>query len=125
VVEGHRAVDEAGAAMRHIGVWPERDAMGDASWRDGQSGELVTRSLVIPLDKLRETSRQILGEFGQSVRRLLAGLLMPDWPQGARRAINFSLAPVADLSGASRSSNDRVLDTFREADAFGFEFEGD
>src|SRR5215213_3046236 len=40
------------SAIRHVGVWPERGALGDAAWRDAVTGQLVTRDLEIPLDIL-------------------------------------------------------------------------
>jgi hypothetical protein len=124
VVEGHRAVEGFTGTMRHLGIWPERGAIGDASWRDNNSGEMVRRDVVIPLDKLRETSRELLAEFGQAIRRLVAGLLMPDWPEGSRKAINFSLASAAVHAGRARSV-DEMLDNFREAQGLAFETEGD
>src|SRR4051812_47636803 len=76
------------SAIRHVGVWPERGALGDAAWRDNATGQLVTRDLEIPLEILHATAGQLLRECGQLIRRLAAGLSMPDWPEGARRAIN-------------------------------------
>jgi hypothetical protein len=35
-------------AVRHLGVWPGRGAIGDTAWRDGSTGLLVTRDLEIP-----------------------------------------------------------------------------
>jgi hypothetical protein len=123
VVEGHRAVEGIAGAMRHIGIWPERGAIGDASWRDATSGELVKRDVVVPLDKLTETSTEILAEFGSAIRRLVAGLLMPDWPEGSRRAINFSMSPAPVQSAGQ--NQDKMLDKFREAQGLAFEPEGD
>jgi hypothetical protein len=106
-VESHRGEQERSDAIRHLGVWPERGAIGDAAWRDGTTGQLMTQDLDIPLEILHATAGRLLSEFGQLIRRLSAGLLMPDWPEGARRAINISLGPV------------------READGLTFEYEGD
>src|SRR5712691_8505138 len=86
------------AAIRHLGVWPERGALGDAAWRDALTGQLVTRDLEIPLDILHATAAQLLGECGQLIRRLVAGLSMPDWPEGARRAINVTIGPIVGLT---------------------------
>lgn len=85
------------AAIRHLGVWPERGAVGDAAWRDA-TGQLVTRDLVIPLEILHATAGLLLTECGQVIRRLAAGLSMPDWPEGARRAINVTLGPIVGLT---------------------------
>ena len=124
VVEGHRAVEGIAGTMRHIGIWPERGAIGDASWRDDQSGELIKRDVVVPVDKLRETSRELLAEFGNAIRRLVAGLLMPDWPEGSKRAINFSMSP-ARVQGGGQKNAEHTLDNFREAQGLAFELEGD
>src|SRR5881296_1638768 len=53
-VESHRTNDGSTEAIRHLGVWPERGAVGDAAWRDA-SGQLVTRDLEIPLETLHST----------------------------------------------------------------------
>ena len=124
-VESHRDEAESSDAIRHLGIWPERGAVGDAAWRDHITGQLVTRDLEIPLDTLAGTARHILSESGQLVRRLVAGLSMPDWPEGARRAINVSLGPVAEMTAAARSRLETMLDKLREADGLAFEYEGD
>jgi hypothetical protein len=116
-VSGEHALD----VTRHVGVWPERGAIGDAAWRDRSTGEVVKREVEIPLGVLLETAGQLLSECGQGIRRLLAGLLMPDWPEGTSRAIAFSFAPAA--AGAERLSGDSLLASLREAD--GLESDGD
>ena len=95
--EGHAKLD----AIRHLGV-TDRGAVGDAAWRDAGTGELVTRDLEIPLAILQGTATQLLSEFGQLIRRLVAGLSMPDWPEGARRNITISLSPVVGLAASLR-----------------------
>ena len=110
--------------IRHLGIWPERGAVGDAAWRDSVTGQLVTRDLAVPLDRLRETSGKLLGDFGQLIRRLVAGLSMPDWPEGARRAIGFSLTPVVEVTSAVRTQVDTLLETLREADGLAYDTEG-
>lgn len=125
VVESHRGSAEGSDTIRHLGVWPERGAAGDAAWRDATTGQLMTRDLEIPLSVLRATSVRLLQESGQLIRRLVAGLSMPDWPEGARRAINFSLVPVVELTAAARSSAEEMLDTLREADGLAYDHEGD
>jgi len=84
-VESHRTSDGSREAIRHLGVWEERGAIGDAAWRDSSTGQLVTRDLEIPLEILQATAGRLLQECGQLIRRLAAGLAMPDWPEGARR----------------------------------------
>jgi hypothetical protein len=124
-VESHRSGEERGDAIRHLGVWPERGAIGDAAWRDGATGQLMTQDLDIPLEILHATAGRLLTECGQLIRRLAAGLTMPDWPEGARRAINISLGPVLELTAGARARVDTMLDTVREADGLTFEYEGD
>lgn len=123
-VESRRSgQDDDPLTMRHLGIWPGKGAVGDAAWRDG-AGELLTRDLDIPLATLHDTAGWLLAECGQLIRRLVAGLSMPDWPEGARRAITVSLAPVVDVSGA-RARLESALDRLREADGLTFEYEGD
>lgn len=124
-VECHRGGDGGRDAIRHLGVWPERGAVGDAAWRDAASGELLTADLEIPLDTLHATARQLLAECGSMIRRLAAGLAMPDWPEGARRAINISLGPIAGLTAPVFAPLETVLERVREADGLAFEYEGD
>lgn len=127
-VECRRIGAEAGAgtleSIRHVGVWPERGAVGDAAWRD-DTGGLVTRDLEIPLDLLRATATQLMRECGQVIGRLVAGLSMPDWPEGARRAITVSLGPVVGLTAPVRKPLESVLERWREADSLAFDYEGD
>ena len=123
-VESHRGgYDGPNNISRHLGVWSGRGAVGDAAWRDRATGQLMTRDVDIPLDLLRETAAQLLVECGQVLRRLLAGLVMPDWPEGARRAINFTLGPIPALAGAA--SDAAFLDLVREADGQPYDVEGD
>jgi hypothetical protein len=123
-VESSRTGRESADTIRHLGVWPERGAVGDAAWRDELTGQLVTRDLDIPFDTLRDTAGKLLGECGQVIQRLVAGLLQPDWPEGARRAITFTLTPV--FAAPSFVTGDASwLDTFREADGLAFDGEGD
>lgn len=107
-------------AMRHLGVWPGRGAVGDAAWRDRSTGQLVTRDLEIPLAVLLETSGTLLSEYGQAIRRLLAGLSMPDWPEGTRRAITFSYTPAFATAGVD---NESLLASLREADGLTYDTE--
>lgn len=117
-VEGQRTAlaDGGGAgAIRHLGVWAERGAVGDAAWRD-TAGELHTSDLEIPLEILGITAGRLLAECGSVIQRLVAGLAMPDWPEGARRAISFSLSPA--FSGAGTTE---ALEVFRQSGGFAFE----
>ena len=126
-VESHRTGrghDNLGA-IRHLGVWAERGAIGDAAWRDAGTGQLVTHDLEIPLDILNSTASQLLGECGQLIRRLVVGLSMPDWPEGARRAITVSLGPVVGLAAPVFAPLESLLDRLREADGLAFDYEGD
>lgn len=113
------------SAIRHVGVWPERGGVGDAAWRDQATGELVTRDLEIPLTILHATAGQLLGDCGQLIRRLVAGLSMPDWPEGARRAINVTLGPIVGLTAPVLRPLEAALDAWREADGLAFDYEGD
>ena len=126
-VESHRA--DGGElrqdAIRHLGVWAERGAIGDTAWRDSGTGQLVTRDLEIPLEILNGTATQLLSECGQLIRRLVAGLSMPDWPAGARRAITVSLGPVVGLAAPVLAPLESLLDRLREADALAYDYEGD
>jgi len=124
-VESHRSSDRNIDAIRHLGVWAERGAIGDAAWRDSVTGQLVTRDLEIPLEILQATARCLLEECGQLIRRIAAGLSMPDWPEGARRAITVSLGPIMGLTAPVFAPFESFLDRVREADGLTFDFEGD
>ena len=119
--EGHDNRD----AIRHLGVWAERGAIGDAAWRDASTGLLVSRELEIPLEILHATASQLLGECGHMIRRLVAGLSMPDWPEGARRALTVSLGPIIGLTAPVFAPLESVLDRLREADGLAFDYDGD
>ena len=125
-VESRRASGSGTSdTIRHLGLWAERGAVGDVAWRDEHTGQLVTQDLDIPLEILRETAKRILAECGGLVQRLVAGLVMPDWPEGVRRAINFTYAPAAFvgipvIAGAGVES---MLDNVRESDALAYDTE--
>ena len=59
------------------------------------------------------------------MRRLVAGLSMPDWPEGARRAISVSIGPVVGLTAPVFAPLDSIMERLREADGLAFETEGD
>jgi len=124
-MESRRGPVERSDVIRHLGLWPERGAVGDAAWRDEQTGELVTRDLTIPPDVIRDTAKHLLEECGAAIRRLVAGLSMPDWPEGARRAISFTLTPYAILPAGSGARVDAVLELYRQSDGYPFDNEGD
>ena len=124
-VECHRSAEAGSEAIRHLGVWPERGAIGDAAWRDVSTGQLMTRDLEIPLEILHSTAGRLLAECGQLIRRLVAGLSMPDWPEGARRAITVSIGPIVGLTAPVFAPLESMLDRSREAEGLAFEAEGD
>jgi hypothetical protein len=122
-VECHRSGEPKLEAIRHLGVWPERGAIGDAAWRDSK-GQLMTRDLEIPLEILHSTAGRLLAECGQLIRRLVAGLSMPDWPEGARRAITVSIGPIVGLTAPVFAPIESLLDRMREAEGL-TTYEGD
>lgn len=124
-VEVHREPRERLDAIRHVALWPERGAVGDAAWRDVRTGHLVTSDLAIPFAVLEETAENLLVECGASIRRLLAGLLMPDWPEGTRRAISFSFTPGALLPTIPVAGSDAFLDSYRQAEGLDHDHDGD
>lgn len=123
-VESRRTAGNSSGAFRHLGVWPERGAVGDTAWRDAATGQLMMSDLSIPFDVLAASARRILGEAGPAIQRLVAGLNMPDWPEGNWRAIGMSLNPAAEPAPAALGF-DGVLDQFRQAEGLTFEYEGD
>ena len=130
-VESERLGAHTGV-VRHLGVWPDRGAVGDSAWRDGTTGRLVTQDLDIPLLILEARASELLGTCGSTLRRVAAGLAMPDWPEGTERALSFSFASADAVAsgGAGQSLEDDAgveswLDSIRQADAFTFEVEGD
>jgi hypothetical protein len=120
-MESRRETLERVDVIRHLGLWPERGAVGDAAWRDEQTGQLVTRDVSIAPDVIRVTANQLLEECGSTIRRLVAGLSMPDWPEGARRAISFTLTSHTLPAGAGARGD--LLEHYRQTD--GFDTEGD
>jgi hypothetical protein len=120
-VESHRDSEDGHSdTIRHLGIWPERGAVGDAAWRDSE-GHLVTRDLLIPIEQLHETAHHLLNECGQLIRRLVAGLTMPDWPEGARRAISVSLGPIAGITAPVFAPLEAIVERLREAEGLAFE----
>lgn len=113
-VEARRAGEGTLLAGGDLHLTETDGAVGDAAWHDRHTGEIIRRELAIPLTVLRETAAELLAEGGQSIRRLLAGLLMPDWPEGTRRALTLQLAVAGGASAAD------TLAAQREADAENF-----
>lgn len=113
-VEARKAAHER-VATREVHITESADAIGDARWHDRATGELIRNDLVIPLTVLKETAADLLKECGQGIRRLLARLIMKDWPEGTRRALTLELALAAPV----RTSD--ALATMREADAGNFD----
>ena len=132
-VESERMEAQQSGVVRHLGVWPDRGAVGDSAWRDATTGRLVTRDLDIPLLILEARALELLGECGATLRRVAAGLAMPDWPEGTERALSFTLSANHTAligGGAGDTLRDEVgvenwLDSLRQADGFTFEIEGD
>jgi hypothetical protein len=124
-MESRRDTVERVDVIRHLGLWPERGAVGDAAWRDERTGRLVTRDLSISHDVIRETAGQLLQECGSTIRRLVAGLSMPDWPEGSRRAISFTLTSHAMLPTGAGARVDSLLEHYRQSDGFTFDNDGD
>jgi hypothetical protein len=120
-VESHRTAGNGSGAFRHLGVWSERGAVGDAAWRDEITGELLTRDVEIPFAVLNETAGRLKETCGPMIGRLVAGLGMPDWPEGTWRAISFRLDSIVDTA----SEAEDILEVLREADGLTYEYEGD
>lgn len=127
-VESHRVSEGSGEGgedvIRHLGVWPERGAIGDAEWRDG-TGQLVTQDVEIPLEILSATAACLLSECGEVIGRVVAGFSMTNWPAGARRAINVSLGPIGGLTAPVFRPLESFLEAWREADGLAFDYEGE
>ncbi|HEY5546130.1 MAG TPA: hypothetical protein VIK50_08750 [Gemmatimonadaceae bacterium] len=124
-MESRRETMERVDVIRHLGLWPERGAVGDAAWRDERTGQLVTRDVSIAPDVIRETANQLLQECGATIGRLVAGLSMPDWPEGARRAISFTLTSYSILPTGAGARRDSLLEHYRQSDGYTFDNEGD
>jgi hypothetical protein len=130
-VESERLEAPRSGVVRHLGVWPDRGAVGDSAWRDVTTGRLVTQDLDIPFLTLEARASMLLGECGSTLRRVAAGLAMPDWPEGSERALSFSLSDAVESGGgAGHSFEDEIgvenwLDSLRQADAFTFDTESE
>ncbi len=130
-VESERLEESRSGVVRHLGVWSDRGALGDSAWRD-DAGRLVTYDLDIPIATLQLRAAELLGENGPTLRRVAAGLAMPDWPEGTDRALSFTLSTLyaTAVSGGALGVMDDAgaehwLDMVRSADAYSFEVEAD
>lgn len=130
-VESEQLEASQSGVVRHLGVWPNRGAVGDSAWRDAATGRLVTRDLDIPLNTLEARATELLDECGSTLRRVAAGLAMPDWPEGSERALSFSLNDATGVSGGAGNTfkegvgMENWLDSIRQADAFTFDMESE
>jgi hypothetical protein len=114
-VEARKAGRGEAFSTGEIRILPSEGAVGEAAYADVKTGELIRRELTIPLTVLTETAQEILREGGQGIRRLLAGLLQPEWPEGTRRALGFQFA-----AGTPAKRPSDALAAQREADAENF-----
>ena len=73
-----RGTGDDNGAFRHLGVWPERGAVGDAAWRDESTGQLVTRDLEIPLEKLTTLGFEVQKMTPEELAAFLKGEI-PKW----------------------------------------------
>ena len=80
---------------------------------------------MIPYDVLEDDRITLLRECGVAIRRLVAGLSMPDWPEGTRRAISFTLSSHVILPAGAGARFDTLLDSYRQADGLEVDNEGD
>lgn len=115
-VEARKASRGEAFTTGEIRIIGNEGAVGETAYTDRRTGEIIKRELSIPLTVLTETAQEILREGGQGIRRLLANLLMPEWPEGTRRALGFQFASSA--AAAPRASDQ--LAAMREADAQNF-----
>ena len=126
VVESRRTANGGEGSFRHLGVWPGRGAVGDSAWRDRDTGEMRTVDLDIPFEVLTDTASRLRDQCGRLMQRLVAGLAMPDWPEGMWRAISISFNPdPAPVLARNGMSADAMLASVREAERFTYEYEGD
>lgn len=104
-VEGRRAAVGPSSAVRHLGVWDGLGASGDSAWRDPSSGVLVSEDVAIAPGTIEATARQLLADAGRVIQRTAAELSLMEWPEGARRAISFTL-PLPTAFAPSRVGAD-------------------
>ena len=89
------------------------------------TGHLVSHDLNIPLTLLHETATNLLTHCGGPIRRLVAGLRMPDWPEGTRRGLRMSLHPAFAFAGPGDMPGDALLAAVREGEGATQDVEGD
>lgn len=105
-------------AVRSLGVWADRGAVGDVAWRDRATGQVVTHDLQVPAAAIAGTAGRLLIEHGRAIRETVAGLASPDWPEGTRRAIHVSLGALDRQLAAVGADGDALLASLREADGY-------
>jgi hypothetical protein len=88
---------------------PESLAVALAAAVEGRQSDIDHRDAT-----LVSTAQRLLTESGPEIRQLSAGLNMPDWPEGTRRAISFSLPTPVRFSGGMGS--EAMLESLRELD---------
>jgi hypothetical protein len=85
----------------------------------------MTQDHDIPLLTLEARASELLGACGTTLRRVAAGLAMPDWPEGTERALSFSLASGNAASGGGSLDDEagveNWLDSLRQADAYSYD----
>ncbi len=120
--EGRRAGDLPPDAIRRLGVWADRGAVGDVAWRDRTTGRMTTRDVAISAAAIAGTAGRLLLEHGRAIRQTIAGLSMTDWPDDASRAIHVSLGRLDASYRPSRfaavGAGDALLASLREADGY-------
>ena len=115
--EGRRAEGTPPDAVRRLGVWADRGAVGDVAWRDRVTGQVITQDVAISAATIAGTAGRLLLEHGRAIRQTIAGLAMTDWPEGARRAIQVSLSHAGEPF-ASAGAADALLASLREMDGY-------
>jgi hypothetical protein len=113
-VEAHKAGEGSPLATGEFRVLAADGAVGDGAYQNRQTGETILREVSIPFTVLRETATDLLREGEQGIRRLIAGLLMPEWPAGTRRALTLQVAT------AGVAPHGDALELLRIADAENF-----
>lgn len=115
--EGRQARGIPADAVRRFGVWADRGAVGDVAWRDRVTGQVVTQDVSITAAAIAGTAGRLLVEHGRAIRQTIAGLAMPDWPEGTRRAIQLTLGHLG-VPVAAVGADDALLASLREADGY-------
>ncbi|MDQ6925096.1 MAG: hypothetical protein M3154_02535 [Candidatus Eremiobacteraeota bacterium] len=115
--ESRRADGTPPDAVRQLGVWADRGAVGDVAWRDRVTGQVVTQDVAVSAAAIAGTAGRLLVEHGRAIRQTIADLAMADWPEGTSRAIQVSLRLVSDPPPQIGAA-DVFLAPVREADGY-------